>query len=264
MKNAWFFLFGAVLMLAISSCDPAPTEYQDPWGAERWGLVWHCPDSLGYDGFMQKPLELKVSPTAVIQMSDELSGLITSQLSGFFEAINASDYKTSFGDYMIPESYPSDSIRDQTISMSYRWDSIGVANHTNDVTINYLSPLIPGPHYDLAFVDFEMTQTMYFASDRNGNFRNNIRVLERRYPGIEVDITDSSWVNKQGREMRRRALAVTVNSSLYAATKGDGQVYWMVPGSEHLPTVWEVMDTLQLDALREVRQLNSPVATHFE
>lgn len=254
---------------------PVEPTSTDNWSAERWGITWHCADSLGYDGFMQQPLSMTVSSEAEIQMEDSMADNLLQELSGFFEAINTSQFDTYIGSYMLPESFASDSMRDLAITMTYRWDSIGISNHTNDITIEYLGPLVSGVDFDMTIVDFEMTQTMIFANHWSGNHLNSVRVLEGRFPGTVVDITDSTWVNMHADSIRRRSLAVTVNSSLYAVidkrkeadeTVGNDEkdpLYWMMPGSEYQPGIQEVMDSLQLDSILSLRELHSPVTRKF-
>jgi len=277
MKHTWTLLVGCMLFIAFTGCDSLPTEptTTDNWSAERWGISWHCPDSLGYDGYMQRPLSMTVSSEAEIQMEDSMADNVLGELSGFFEAINTSQFETYIGSYMLPESFASDSIRDLAITMTYRWDSIGISNHTNDITIKYLGPLVSGVDFDMAMVDFEMTQTMVFANHWSGNHLNSVRVLEGRFPGTEVGITDSTWVNAHADSIRRRSLAVTVNSSLYAiidnrkeapgtdGKDGENPLYWMMPGGEYQPGIREVMDTVQLDSILTLRKLHSPVAQKF-
>ncbi|MDG2425532.1 MAG: hypothetical protein P8M07_02990 [Flavobacteriales bacterium] len=272
MKTAFTPLLFIALLLSFPSCaDSDSTKGAKDWSAERWDITWHCPDSLGYDGYMQGSTSFEVSDTAKIHLAPMEESNVVGGLRNFFETMNAGVYENYIGNMILPESFGNDSLRDLAITLSYRWDSLGISNRTDDITVNYIAPLLPGTHYDMTLVDFSMTQTILFANHWTGNHRNSVRVLQRRYPGTEVDDIDSVWVNNHGDSIRRRALAVTVNSTMYGARRpasselfNAGQFFWMIPGSEYQPGVWEVMDTLQLDSLMAHRQMHSPAARPIE
>jgi hypothetical protein len=279
MKTAFTPLLLIALLLSFLSCaDSDPTEGKNSgatptqdWSAERWGISWHCADSLGYDGFMQGRTSFEVSDTAEIHLAPMETSNVVGGLRNFFETINAGVYENYIGNMILPESFGNDSLRDLAITLSYRWDSLGISNRTDDITVNYIAPLLSGTHYDMTLVDFSMTQAMLFANHWSGNHRNSVRALKRRYPGAEVDDINSVWVNNRGDSIRRRALAVTVNSTMFGARRPASselfnaeQFFWMIPGSEHQQGVWEVMDTLQLDSLMAHRKMHSPAARTFE
>lgn len=171
--------------------------------------------------YMTGPVQIHYSDSENMHLEDGEFIEFKSQLQGFLESNNNSEFKRHFRDFYIPEVFPTDSLLDLYVRMYFQWDSIGVSNRFNNWWVRYVSPFASGELYDVALAEVRIRHHQVFQKHWTGNYRNFGRTLSERYPGATIEYMDTTYTEENGDTAFHRLISADVDRLIYLV-RGHG------------------------------------------
>lgn len=240
-------IMGLVCMALLIGCsDPEGHQASEGDGAPVFDETYLDPMGPNY---MTGPVQIHYSGPENMHLEDSEFRELKSQLQGFLESNNESEFERHFRDFYIPETFPTDSLLELYVRMYFQWDSIGVSNRFDNWWVRYVSPFAPGEVYDVAIAEIHMRHHQVFQKRWTGNYRNFGRTMSQRYPGATIEYMDTTYVDANGDTALHRLISADVDRMIYflrgheSDSLHDARIRLLNDGWQLSPQMAELMDS---------------------
>mgnify|MGYP005690939131 FL=1 len=240
-------IMGLVCMALLIGCsDPEGHQVSQGDGAPVFDETYLDPTGPNY---MTGPVQIHYSGPENMHLEDREFRELKSQLQGFLESNNESEFERHFRDFYIPETFPTDSLLELYVRMYFQWDSIGVSNRFDNWWVRYVSPFAPGEVYDVAIAEIHMRHHQVFQKRWTGNYRNFGRTMSQRYPGATIEYMDTTYVDANGDTALHRLISADVDRMIYflrgheSDSLHDARIRLLNDGWQLSPQMTELMDS---------------------